>query len=323
MLRKRAEATMKSKQKEGSLQINKKPIISILIFVILLEMAFIINGILTKNLPDASWATENVFTVIISVICSMLASSFMALISRMNSDEIDRTVKATLKNLLGGELPERYENTDAPNKEYNDCLNNGIQSTKKYIYFSDRALYLSKRLSKKIVKHDDRLQICVFLADIREDSIFRSRKHMYSNREQKIHIRNKSQRSIDKIIIDEKMEILRSLYALGKMSENYEIHVYLHKEIPFIRFELTDSLLVLSFLTEWTSGKKYPTTFVFKENDFLNTNFTDYSEQLTMRSEKLDKDKLTVDYLRILAKDAGLPDFKDDEITKYYEKCVK
>lgn len=52
------------------------------------------------------------------------------------------------------------------------------------------------------------------------------------------------------LIINEKMEVLRSLYALGKLSDIYDIHVYLHKEIPFIRFELTDSLMVLTFLTQ-------------------------------------------------------------------------
>lgn len=119
------------------------------------------------------------------------------------------------------------------------------------------------------------------------------------------------------------MEVLRSLYALGKLSKKYEIHVYLHKEIPFIRFELTDSLMVLTFLTQWTSGKKYPATLMFENNDLFMINFADYSEQLKMRSEKLTMDNLTVDNLQILAKSAGLPDFKDEEITKYYEEYVK
>lgn len=52
-------------------------------------------------------------------------------------------------------------------------------------------------------------------------------------------------------------------------------------------------------------------------------NFADYSEQLKMRSKKMTMDNLTVDNLQILAKNAGLPDFKDDEITKYYEEYVK
>lgn len=42
-----------------------------------------------------------------------------------------------------------------------------------------------------------------------------------------------------------------------------------------------------------------------------------------MRSEKLTLDKLTIDNLRVLAESAGLPGFKEEEITKYYEEYVK
>ena len=81
--------------------------------------------------------------------------------------------------------------------------------------------------------------------------------------------------------------------------------------------------MVLTFLTQWTSGKKYPATLMFENNDLFNTNFADYSEQLKMRSEKLTLDKLTIDNLRVLAESAGLPGFKEEEITKYYEEYVK
>lgn len=80
-------------------------------------------------------------------------------------------------------------------------------------------------------------------------------------------------RTINEIILYEKMEVLWLLYALGKLSKNYDIHIYLHKEIPFVRFELTDSLMVLTFLTQWTSGKKYPTTLMFENNDLFIINF--------------------------------------------------
>ena len=171
--------------------------------------------------------------------------------------------------------------------------------------------------------YDSRLEIFVFLADITDNDIFTSREVMYLKKEKANARSGKSPRLIDEIIINEKMEVLRSLYALGKLSEKYEIHVYLHREIPFIRFELTDSLTVLTFLTQWTSGKKYPATLVFENNDLFNINFTDYSEQLKKRSTKVRTDDLTVDNLRIYAKHAGLPDFEDGEITKYYEEYVK
>lgn len=243
--------------------------------------------------------------------------------SNGSTENIDKIVKETIKNLPDGRFPIIYDDTNDPDTDFNNRLNRGIQSSKKYIYFSDRALYLTERLGRQIVHYDSRLEIFVFLADITDNDIFKSREVMYLKKEKANARSGKSPRLIDEIIINEKMEVLRSLYALGKLSEKYEIHVYLHREIPFIRFELTDSLTVLTFLTQWTSGKKYPATLVFENNDLFNINFTDYSEQLKKRSTKVRTDDLTVDNLRIYAKHAGLPDFEDGEITKYYEEYVK
>ena len=305
----------------------KLPLFIILICISLLELCIIIYSVCTKDFSTVPWETQNFFSFITAIICSVLASAVMLFLPNATSNnsvqDMERIVKETLKNLPDGRFPVMYDDTNDPDVNFNSRLNRGIQSTKKYIYFGDRALYLTRRLGREIVYHDSRLEICVFLADIREDSIFRSREHMYLKKEKANVEGKKSQRSIDEIIIDEKMEVLRSLYALGKLSEKYEINVYLHKEIPFIRFELTDSLMVLTFLTQWTSGKKYPTTLMFENNKLFNINFADYSEQLKMRSEKMTMDNLTVDNLQILAKNAGLPDFKDDEITKYYEEYVK
>lgn len=305
----------------------KIPLFIILSCISLLEFCIIIYSVCTKDLSTVPWEAQNFFSFITAIFCSILASAVMLFLPNATSNDsvkdIDRIVKETLKNLPDGRLPIMYDDTNDPNVNFNSRLNRGIQSTKRFIYFGDRALYLTKRLGKEIVYHDSRLEIDVFLADIREDSIFRSRENMYLKKEKANNQGGKSQRAIEEIIIDEKLEVLRSLYALGKLSEKYEIHVYLHKEIPFIRFELTDSLMVLTFLTQWTSGKKYPATLLFENNDLFNTNFRDYSEQLKMRSEKLTKDNLTVNNLQILAKSAGLPNFKNDEITKYYEKNVK
>jgi hypothetical protein len=308
----------------------KLPLFIILICVCLLELCIIIYGF-NKDLI-ISWGTQNLFSFITAIICSVLASAIMLFLPNATSKDVDKNVtlkdiseivKGTLENFPAGKFPILYEDTNDPNVNFNDRLNRGIQSTKKFIYFGDRALYLTKRLGKEIIHHDSRLEIYVFVADIREDSIFKSRERMYLKKERANFQNTKNQKSIDEIIVNEKMEVLRSLYALGKLSEKYEIHVYLHKEIPFIRFELTDSLMVMTFLTQWTSGKKYPATLMFENNDLFNINFADYSEQLKMRSENITTDNLTVDKLRCLAISAGLPNFKDEEITEYYEEHVK
>lgn len=305
----------------------KLPLFIILICICLLELCIIIYSICTKDLSTVPWEAQNIFSFITAIICSILASAAMLFIPNVSSngstENIDKIVKETIKNLPDGRFPIIYDDTNDPDTDFNNRLNRGIQSSKKYIYFSDRALYLTERLGRQIVHYDSRLEIFVFLADITDNDIFTSREVMYLKKEKANARSGKSPRLIDEIIINEKMEVLRSLYALGKLSEKYEIHVYLHREIPFIRFELTDSLTVLTFLTQWTSGKKYPATLVFENNDLFNINFTDYSEQLKKRSTKVRTDDLTVDNLRIYAKHAGLPDFEDGEITKYYEEYVK
>ena len=303
---------------------NRVAVLTILICACLVEGLIIINNIMTKSMsiPDI----QEIFSLFTAILCSMIASGFMLFLPNASSNDsikdIDINVKEILKKLEV--LPAIYGDTDDPNSEFNTRLNNGILSSRKYIYFGDRALFMTKRLGREIVNHDhSRLEITVFLADIREDSIFESREHMYLQKEKAKAQTDKTQRSIDEIIINEKMEVLRSLYAIGKLSKQYEIHVYLHREIPFIRFELVDSLVVLTFLTQWVSGKDYPTTLMFENNDFFSANFEDYSEQLKKRSEKLAADGLDMGYLRGLAKSAKLPDFADDEITKYYEEKVK
>lgn len=300
-------------------------LITILVCLIIFLLCIIIFDESVKNLESISTLRENAFTFFTAIACSIISSCIVMLLPLPNntSKDIDKIVKETIRNLPDDRFPIKYEDTNEPISDFNNRLNQGIMSTKKYIYFGDRALYLTKRLGKEIIHHDARLSINVFLADIREDSIFRSRKDMYLQKERANHHGEKCLKSIKEIINNEKMEILRSLYALGKLSDRYEIHVYLHKEIPFIRFELTDSLTVLTFLTQWTSGKKYPATLLFENQELFHTNFMDYSEQLKNRSKELHVDDLTIDSLRKLAKSAGLPEFEDSELTDYYEKNVK
>lgn len=308
---------------------HKIPLLIMLICFSLLELAIIIYTACTQGLTTVPAITQNTFAFVTAIICSIFASAIMLFIPNNNGDnqniDIESIVKAAINNLPADRAPMTYEDTNDPHVDFNNRLNQGIQSSKRYIYFSDRALYLAKRLGKEITRHDSRLELYIFLADIREDSIFRSRKDMYTKRE-KANARatgNGSLRSLDEIIINEKMEVLRSLYAFSKLNDRYELHIYLHREIPFIRFELTDNLTVLTFLTQWTSGKKYPSTLLFENNSLFNANFSDYADQIRNRSECVDVDKIDIPYLRNLAKEAHLPDFNDSELTDYYEKKVK
>lgn len=305
----------------------KIPLFIILCCICLLELCIILYNVGNKDVTAIPREVQNVYSFITAVICSIIASAVMLFlpntVSKETIDNLDIIVKETIKNIQHGNFPMLYEDTNDPNIEFNNRLNGSIQASKNYVYFGDRGLYLTKRLGRQIVHHDSRLEISVFLADIRQDILFRSRESMYIKKEKSDTKPGKAIRSIDEIIMNEKMEVLRSLYALGKLSGKYEIHVYLHKEIPFVRFELTDSLMVMTFLTQWTSGKKYPATLVFENNDLFSTNYYDYAEQLKIRSEKLNIEDLSIEKLFVLAREAGLSDFGEEEITGYYEKSVK
>lgn len=240
----------------------------VLFCFLLLESLIIIFDIVSrKDVSQNDIIVRDIFTILISVICSVIATAVLPRgVQNNDSEELAEKVSERINKLFEENqyvLPvASYVDTNDPNREFNKRLNDSISKTQNYLYFSDRALYLSRRLSKEIHQTNDRLAITVLLADIRDNNLFMARAEAYMQKERALHREDssKSIRDIGEIINEEKLEVLRSLYALGKLKEKYIIKVYLHREIPFIRFEITDNLLVLSFLTQLTTGKKYPST---------------------------------------------------------------
>lgn len=260
---------------------------------------------------------QNIFTIIISIICSICATALLPQVLQGNSVNDYISLLNQAKNVV----PYVYEDTNDPNVDFNKRMNDSIAKTTKYYHFSDRALYLSKRLSKDIHETNERLEITVLLADINEDALFSSRKNVYKQRERakNWNNRNHTSRNVSDIIREEKITVLRSLYALGQLKEKYNITIYIHKEIPFIRYEITDDLMAMSFLTQLASGKKYPSTLLYENSSIFRTNFLDYTNQIISRSTPMCEDDLTVDSLLKLAQNAGIQNCTADEITKYYD----
>lgn len=260
---------------------------------------------------------ENIFTIIISITCSILATALLPRILQGNSANDYIKLLNQAKNVV----PYVYDDTNDPNIDFNKRMNDSIRQTTKYYHFSDRALYLSKRLSKDIDQTNDRLEIVALLADIRDDLLFESRLDVYRQRERAKNWYNKkhSPRTDVEIIREEKISVLQSLYALGQLKEKYNITIYLHHEIPFIRYEITDDLMAMSFLTQLASGKRYPSTLLYENNSIFKTNFLDYTKQIIGRSVGVNENNLTIESLLELANTAGVCNCTADEITKYYE----
>lgn len=296
----------------------------------LLELFIIVyEGIPLQNIQGANiW--QHVFTFATAVVCSILATVVLPRgIQKEDTKELADEIEKRIGSIYEKNqcvLPVvSYVDTNDPNIRFNQKMNESISATLNYTYFSDRALYLTKRLGRDIHKTNNRLKIVVLLADIRDDNLFNSRADIYLQKERALQRENPARtiRDVKDIIREEKLEVLRSLYALGRLKEKYDIRVYLHKEIPFIRFEITDSLLVLSFLTQLSTGKKYPSTVLYENENIFKPNFEDYAKEVMKRAYLMRDEELQIDNLLKLGYVAKIKNCKKDEITNYYNEVVK
>jgi len=260
---------------------------------------------------------QNVFTIITSIVCSICATALLPRV--LQGSSVNDYIK--LLNQAKNVVPYVYDDTDDPNIDFNKRMNDSLRQTTKYYHFSDRALYLSKRLARDIHDTNERLEIIVLLADVEDDALFSSRLNIYRQRDRAKNWHGKSgaPRSDEDIIREEKLSVLRSLYALGQLKQRYDITIYIHKEIPFIRYEITDDLMAMSFLTQLASGKTYPSTLLYESNSIFKINFLDHTKQIISRSKQLTDKDLTVAALLRLAANAGIQNCKADEITNYYD----
>lgn len=276
-----------------------------------------------------------VITTIISVDCSVLAATLVPKIVQMDEfqnmeNNIVREMGNFFNNQYKSQEPTYYSDTNDPHRRFNEKLNRSISETNTYLYFSDRALYLTKRLGRDILETNNRLSIKVFLADVREPALFEARSKVYMQRWRALNREKTAQNKLiqgtmseEDIINEEKLEVLRSLYALGKLQEKYDIQVYLHKEIPFIRFEITDDLLVLSFLTQLSTGKRYPDTLIYEREDVFKKNFQDYANEVITRSQCMSSEQLQLDKLLEMGVEAKIKDCNEETIVSHYNKNVK
>lgn len=291
---------------------------------------------------------ENGFTFVTSVACSILATTLLPKIFQSpGSDEIQKIVqeeirkqpaeKRTLdieqiREMFQEEVIEItsknslvtpsavYMDTDDPNPEFNEKLNQSILRSENYTYFSDRAKYTAKRLYQGIDSKytNPNLKIKVFVADIRdkENKVFRAREDAYNSRERKLPPET-ARRSFKQIIHEEKMDILNSIYCLAQLQDKFDIKIYLHNEIPFVRFEITDTMFVMTFLNRIATGKKHPLTVVYENESVFKPNYEEYAKEIMNRSYELTKDDLTLDGLIKLGEEANLY-CDENSIMEYY-----
>lgn len=297
---------------------------AVLLCLLLLTVLVLIATVVGNKWKITSGLFQNVYTLLTSVLCSVLATAVLPrALQSSDIGDIKDIIQTEMENIMNKNSEvspiEIYTDTNAPNPEFNDMLNDSIMHSHNYTYFSDRAMFTVKRLYKDI-NANSAITITVFVADIRDDELFQSRKDTYNGRE-RMDPRYKSRRMLSSIIEQEKKDILSSIYGLSQLRDKFEISVYLHKEIPFIRFEITDTLIVMTFLNRISTGKKHPTTLVYRNESVFKPNYEEYVREITERSYKLTDNDLTITGIMSLAKDAGI-DCTEEEITKYYTELT-
>ena len=277
----------------------------------------------------------NFITITISIVCSILAATLLPkVVQKKQFDDLESNIVRKIENILDVNKytspTAAYTDTNDPHMGFNEKVNRSISETNNYLYFSDRALYLTKRLGRDIRETNNRLSIIVLLADVRESALFEARSGVYMQRRRALNKEESAQKELiqginsqEEIINEEKLEVLRSLYALGKLQEKYDIQVYLHKEIPFIRFEITDNLLVLSFLTQLSTGKKFPSTLIYENKNIFRLNYIDYAQEVIKRSYHMSSEELQIDKLLELGVTANIKDCNKEIIVSHYNENVK
>lgn len=301
-----------------------------MLVIIVLLFSLLVSRVLREN---ESYILQDSISIIVAIASSILASILLPkAVQREAFCELEDNIVDKMKDIIDinkfTSPAYVYSDTKVPHPEFNEKLNKSISKSKKYIYFGDRAKYLTERLGTQIHGNNNRLSIIVLLADVREKDLFEARAEIYMQRKQalcreRVAQKKLMQMSPEEIINEEKLNVLRSLYALGKLQDEYNIQVYLHREIPFIRFEITDNLFVLSFLTQLSTGKDFPYTLVYENDNIFRLNFSDYVQEVIQRSSPMSREDLQMDKIIEMGKKAKIAGCNEKEIVKHYNEKVK
>lgn len=251
-------------------------------------------------------------TVIISVVCSIISSLMWEKIiaSEKSSIDMEMLVKKIENEIVKFAPTKVYAGTNIKHQDFNQKLNAAIEDSVHYYYMGDKAKFTAKRLNKDIKSTHDKLKIDILLPDLSDKTLFSSR--IAQLRYFEFHYSGKK-KSDDELIINEKKDILKSLYLLKKLENRYDISIYLHKELPLYRLELTDNILIITILTSLIDGNYYPLTFLYESEAQLIEAYKDYIEEVKLRSRFLKMNILSDDYLEALGKKYITSSFSKDE----------
>ncbi len=121
---------------------------------------------------------------------------------------------------------------------------------------------------------------------------------MADNLYESMRVRGGEHGGKDEYIKQARMETFQSIFYIWKLKQEHDnIQLYLHKEIPFIRFELTDNLLAISFLPMIKEGY-YPPSMIYDKKSLYWETFSAYSQQILNRSKLYETEDIAT-YIKI------------------------
>lgn len=172
-----------------------------------------------------------------------------------------------------------YQATDTPIDEFNNIINQEFLGSQTYRYMGDRAEYLSFRLDKlkTLISNQGRgrgLDVEIFLPNIENDYFISAQLDSLKRKPAYVGIENSDELRA-RIIKDYKISIIKSLCAFFHMSSYYQFNIYFYDDLPFIRYELLENVMVLSLLT-MDCNKKYPPTFIYSKDSAYFNAFSQY-----------------------------------------------
>lgn len=227
--------------------------------------------------------------------------SFVSVILRNIADENNKEHQKILQSItpLSSGLSSKYffPASEYPNNEFNRIINEELCRTKSYFYFSNKAFYHTNRLLALFHKVQRNSIFTVILPDLYEDEIFEA---IADNLIEKARIiGNEISKEKEFYVRLAREDTFKSIYYVTKLKEHFKnvnkIILYLHREIPFIRFELSDTLLALSFLPMIKEGY-YPPSMIYSKNSLYWETFSAYVQQIINRSKQCGNEE-TIKYL--------------------------
>lgn len=304
-------------------------VIFVLIIVIICQFAIMLNLLYEQNVPLPTLLSENIFwSMAISLVVSLFFLFFAKWIIPANNDDNRAGDLTELIAHVRTRTPRyspiyTYDAFDEPNVEFNRRMNKEVIKSKVFKHMGDKAEYLSYRLDlikNSIEERGYKLKIEILLPNIYTDKFVSGRLQTLQSRGNYRKVSGVTD-TLEYIVKDQRKIIINTMNNIRKLSHYYDFKIVLYDELPYMRYEILDDLLILSFLA--MSPEKYcAPTFMYSGNSLFynsyNRNFEELMGLYGKNSEMVfDNNSLTKERLVTICRDFG---FTEQETKKFVGK---